>query len=372
MSLHGLSDLPLHRGKAPKWLIRRMEKLAKCIVELMIEEYGKGGFIERISNPFWFQSLGNVLGFDWHSSGVTTVVTGVLKSVVEPSRLGVAVCGGKGKSSLNTLNEIEKFGRELDIGFGKIEEFKRISRIVAKVDNAVLQDGFSLYHHTFFFTDDGKWAVIQQGMSIDERMARRYHWVYKGLKDMVEKPHVGIVSEKIRKIVLDLTSEKSRGNKRTSLDLIKDGVKKLRRAYLEALSVLKGNERLFPIHSMNWRKVNEVKYLKMPRRIDWSLVKKIYERQPSRFEELIEFRGVGPGFLRALSLVSNIIYGEEVSWEDPVKYSFAFGGKDGVPFPVKRDLMDDVIEFLKECVRSSDISHEEKVRIMKKLSSLIS
>ena len=135
---------------------------------------------------------------------------------------------------------------------------------------------------------------------------------------------------------------------------------------------MKGNGRLFSDSSIKWSEIRAIKYLRMPKRIDWSLVRKIYEKQPSRFEELLEFRGVGPGFLRALSLVSNIVYGEEVSWEDPVKYSFAFGGKDGVPFPVKRDLMDDVIEFLRECVRSSDITHDEKVRIMKKLSSLVS
>ncbi|HDJ89422.1 MAG TPA: DUF763 domain-containing protein, partial [Thermoprotei archaeon] len=175
-SRKGLADLPLHSGKAPDWLLKRMERLAKSIIKIILEEYGYKVLLNRLSDPYWFQAFGCVLGYDWHSSGVTTVVTGVLKTVINPENFGIAVCGGKGRRAKNTLNDIEYYGNLLNLSSTYINELKYASRIIAKIDNTALQDGFNLYHHVLIFTEKEDWIIIQQGMDISSKMARRYHW----------------------------------------------------------------------------------------------------------------------------------------------------------------------------------------------------
>ncbi|KYH41755.1 MAG: hypothetical protein AYL33_004080, partial [Candidatus Bathyarchaeota archaeon B63] len=194
-----------------------MIKLARCIVSIIVDEYGCDVFLRRLSDPYWFQAFGCVLGYDWHSSGVTTVLTGVLKSAIRPSELGLAVCGGKGRVSRRAPQEICLAGESLGLSTAKIEELMYSSRMSAKIDNSALQDGYHLYHHAFFLTEDGQWAVIQQGMNPANRTARRYHWLSDNVTEFVVEPHAAIVSERRSPIALDMTARESEGCRRASV-----------------------------------------------------------------------------------------------------------------------------------------------------------
>ncbi len=316
----GEAHLPLHGGRAPAWLFKRMKELAKPLLSSITSEYGRRGLLERLSDPHWFQALGCVLGYDWHSSGVTTVLTAALKEALQELDIGVRVAGGKGRTSLRTPQELRSIAEEFDLDPSPLI---RASRLSAKVDNSALQDGFDLYHHAFIVTEDGDWAVIQQGMNPSLRMARRYHWLGTELSSFVVEPHRGIVSEAKARRVLNLVAEESEGVRRASLDLVREGTARLRRL------------------------MGEYRVLRMPRRIDWAALERAYQLDPSNYEELLEIRGIGKSALRALALLSELVYGEKASVRDPAKYSFAFGGKDGVPFPVDVRLMDEVISYLR-------------------------
>jgi len=368
----GLADLPLHGGKAPGWLVRKMIKLANCIVAVILEEYGCDVFLKRLADPHWFQALGCVLGYDWHSSGVTTVLTGVLKSAIDPSEFGIAVCGGKGKASMKAPSEIGIAGETLGLSTSKIEKLKYASRMSAKIDNSALQDGYQLYHHAFFLTKDGSWAVIQQGMNTDNRTARRYHWLSEHLKNFIVEPHVAIIGEQRSPIALDMTAQKSEGCRRASVDIVKENPKKIARM-LSSIQRTKQRtlEEWMPIASNNVEMQITQKFLYMPVRINWKAVSRAYEFQPRNYEELLGIRGIGPATVRGLALISEIIYGEEPSWKDPVKYSFAYGGKDGVPFPVDRKAMDESINILKEAIENAKMGNKEKILSLRRLKSLV-
>ncbi len=316
----GEAYLPLHRGKAPPWLFSRMKEIAKPVLSAIASEYERRGILERLANPYWFQALGCALGYDWHSSGLTTVLTAALKEALNEIDLGVMVAGGKGRSALKTPDEILKIAKKYNLDSSP---FVKASRLSAKVDNAALQDGFSLYHHSFIITEDREWAVIQQGMNAQQRMARRYHWLGSKMDSFIVEPHYGIVSESKPRIVLNLVAKESEGVRRASTDLIKEGPKRLKRL------------------------VEDYKILRMPRKLNWNAIEKAYQLDPSNYEELVEVRGLGKAALRALALLSDLVYGEKASVRDPAKYSFAFGGKDGVPFPVDLKLMDEVISYLR-------------------------
>jgi len=338
----------------------------------MVDEYGRKGFLERISDPYWFQALGNVLGYDWHSSGVTTVLTGVLKNAIDPGETGIAVCGGKGATSLKTPMEIRMLGEKFNIPEWRLEGLVRVSRLVAKVDNAVVQDGYSLYHHAMFITEEGYWAVVQQGLNPYSKTARRYHWLHSRTASFVEEPHYSVVSDRVEQAVLNLTAAESRGVRKASVDLAVERPSKIARDFSAAVAMLSGNELLVDLEISRealgrWRKAVKIPFLKMPRTLNWEAVKRLYDVQPRNYEELIEVNGVGPATLRGLALISSLIYGEEASWRDPVKYSFAFGGKDGVPFPVNRKAMDEAISFLEESIRAAEIGYREKIEALKRL-----
>jgi hypothetical protein len=345
MRRSGVADLPLHSGRAPKWLFERMVELADVITEFIVIEYGEDEFIRRISDPFWFQAFSCVLGFDWHSSGTTTTTTGALKVALKPEKHGIAVCGGKGKTALKTPEEIKKLPMDIET-----EELIRVSRMTAKVDNTCLQDGYSLYHHTIFITEN-KWAVVQQGMN--EKHARRYHWLSEKLESFVKTPHSGISAERIEERVLDMTSNENESLRKASLDAIRE----------------------FPSI------VREVKRLKMPfhhelREIDLSerslkVLERLYELQPSSYEEIVEFRGAGPKTIRALALVSSLIYGEEISWRDPAKYSYAHGGKDGTPYPVDKRNMKRSAEILRRAIEECKLGKKERILAIKRLSDFM-
>ena len=368
MQKTGVASLPLHYGKAPRWLVVRMRKLAKEIVTIIVDEYGTGDFLKRISDPFWFQALGCVLGYDWHSSGVTTVVTGVLKQAIAPEEHGIAVCGGKGKVSLQAPLEIGNVGEKFGFSSDKIKALCYASKMSAKVDNTAVQAGYQLYHHAFFVAEDEKWAVIQQGMCLRDRTARRYHWLSDNTKNFVVEPHNAIVGDVKRDIALDMTAKESEGCRKTSVDIAKEPPKKsmrmlmsIRPAYQKSLQ-----EWLPKTADTAWKEY-PIDVLSMPRNINWKALQEVYEFQPSNYEELLGFRGVGPATVRGLALIAELIYGEKPSWKDPVKYSFCVGGKDGVPFPVDRGLYDEIIEILENAVKQAKVDDKERINAIKRL-----
>ncbi|MFZ2070784.1 MAG: DUF763 domain-containing protein [Halobacteriota archaeon] len=357
MNRSGVVDLPLHGGTAPYWLVKRMKRLAHAIFELIVDEYGVDGVIEKLSDPLWFQSLSCALAYDWHSSGTTTVVCGVLKSVIVPEEFGIGIAGGKGKASKNTLSDIDAIGDKLGFGDSKIAELKYASRISAKVDNACVQDGYQLYHHSMIISEKGEWAVIQQGMNSLNRYARRYHWLSSAIKSYDEEPHKGIMGVREGKEVLDMTSRESRGCKAISVDLAKADTGELERLYKElggrGRRLREGQTTLFNCDEVTKEAVNTEKVYRLPKRVNWDALGAAYDKQPSNYEQFLSIRGVGPATVRALALISELIYGEKPSWRDPVKYSFAFGGKDGVPYPVDRDAMDAATEMLRDALKEA-------------------
>ncbi len=340
----GVADLPLHWGSCPRWLFERMKKLGRKISEIIVLEFGRDEFLKRISDPFFFQSFACVLGFDWHSSGVTTTVCGALKEA-KLQDLGVAVLGGKGKSSRKTLQEIEDIGTRFSLTEKQIEELKYNSRMCAKVDNNCVQDGYSLYHHSFIVSEDGKCSVVQQGMNPETRYARRYHWLSEKIKSFVVEPHSAICCDSAGK-TLNMVAKESEETRKCSVDLIKDN----------------------PVHLK--------KYLFLDRKhgIDlrtYSGLLKAYEFQPKNYEELVSIRGLGAKTIRALALISSLVYGAEPSWKDPVSFSFAHGGKDGHPYPVDRKTYDRSIEVLSVAVENAKLGNKEKLHALRRLKEFL-
>lgn len=365
----GIAKLPLHYGKAPKWLVVRMRKLANEIVTIIIDEYGTGEFLKRLSDPFWFQALGCVLGYDWHSSGVTTVVTGVLKQAIVPEAHGVAVCGGKGKFSRQAPLEIERVGEKFDFSDSKVESLCYASKMSAKVDNTAIQAGYQLYHHTFFVAENGNWVVIQQGMCLRDRTARRYHWLSENIQNFVVEPHNAIVGEVKRNVVLDMTAKGSENCRKISVDIVKENPRKVMRMFLSIRPAYqKSLQEWLP--ETTWKEYS-IDVLSMPRNINWKALQEVYEFQPHNYEELLSFKGVGPATIRGLALIAALIYGERPSWKDPVKYSFAYGGKDGVPYPVNRKALDQSIQMLKHAIHEAKVGNKEKIKSLQRLRTLI-
>ena len=367
MQRTGVASLPLHGGKAPAWLTGRMRKLAKEIASIIIDEYGTDTFLTRISDPYWFQAFGCVLGYDWHSSGVTTVVTGILKQALTPEEHGLAVCGGKGKTSRQTPAEIVEKGENLGFSTNYIDTLTYTSKMTAKVDNTAIQAGYQLYHHVFIMAENKKWAVIQQGMCSEDRTARRYHWLSDSAKSLIVEPHNAVVGTR-RPIALNMTAKESEGARKTSVDLAKEPTRKIRRLMEEAARPLNQKslrEWLPKIDSP------QLAILNMPRGINWKTMKQVYDFQPSNYEELLSIKGVGPATVRGLALVAELVYGEKPSWEDPVKYSFAYGGKDGVPFPVDRKAMDESIIMLRDTVKAARIGDKERLHSLERLRRFV-
>jgi hypothetical protein len=372
MQRTGIANLPLHGGKAPVWLTERMRKLAKEIANIMIDEQGTGTFMTRVSDPYWFQALGCVLGYDWHSSGVTTVLTGVLKQALSPAEHGMAVCGGKGKTSQKTPSEITSIGEAFGFSEDQIQALTYTSRMTAKVDNTAIQAGYQLYHHTFLLTEDGKWAVVQQGMSTADRSARRYHWLSDSTTSLIVEPHNAIVGDIKRAKALNMTAKISEGARKASVDIAKEPTAKIMRLF-EATRPLyqKSLQEWLPQNAEANPWQMSVEALNMPRTMSWNTMRRVYEFQPSNYEELLSVKGVGPATVRGLALVAELIYGEKPSWSDPVKFSFAYGGKDGVPFPVDRRAMDESIQMLRQTVQAAKVGEKEKLRSLQRLRRFV-
>jgi uncharacterized protein len=366
----GTASLPLHYGKAPSWLVTRMQSLAKEIITIIVDEYGQAELLQRLADPFWFQSLGCVLGYDWHSSGVTTVVTGVLKSVITPNEHGLAVAGGKGKASINTQKEIMDICKKFDFDEAAARSLQYSSRMSAKVDSAAIQSGYPLYHHVFFVNANGQWSVIQQGMNIDNRTARRYHWLSDQVENFVSENNEAIICDTIKNNVLDMTANESEESRKASVDLVNDGIQQIKRTALSINPSHQSSLEEWTQEDCSKGKYN-VEFLYMPWNINWKALEKVYEFQPKNYEELLSMKGVGPSTIRGLALISEIIYGSSPSWKDPVKYSFAYGGKDGVPYPVDRRSMDKSTQFLREAVEKAKIGDKQKLSALNRLRKMI-
>ena len=346
---------PLHGGKAPPWLFDRMRMLSRYVLLALREDFGSDVILEKLSDPFWFQCLGCVLGFDWHSSGLTTTVCGALKEAARGIELemGLFIAGGKGRTSRKTPEEIARWS---EVSGAPGENLVQASRMSAKVDSAAVQDGYQLYHHTFIFTPGGKWTVIQQGMNEESRTARRYHWLGEKVDQFVCEPHSGIAADRVHQRVLNLVAKES---------------EECRRA-----SVLIANT-----PPPRWKaEARGGKFLLMPQRHDvrtedidsrrvWRILLKTYESAPKDFEKLLALPGVGEKSLRALALLSELLYGKPPSFTDPARFSYAHGGKDGTPYPVDRKTYDITIAALKRAVEASRLGNQEKLKAMRTLAA---
>lgn len=390
----GIADFSLDWGQCPKWLFERMVRLAREIVQVMIAEYGADEFVARISDPVWFQSLGTVLAFDWNASGLTTTLTAALKKAIQgqEKELGLFICGGKGKTSRKTPNEILSWGEKLSLPEKKTQSLVYSSRMSAKVDSSLVQDGYQIYHHVFFFSKNGAWSVVQQGMNIENQTARRYHWFSEDTlintdkntdkhryKNFVVEPHSGIVGEKRQPAILNLVAQESDKTRQVSTELVqvnypilKKDIELLRchaSDLVKSLSVRQGSNQFtwlkltnkeFHFHPVMLENFFASKYL---HKILWQLC----DIKPKDYETLLSIQGVGPKTIRALALVSEVIYGAQPSFKDPARYSFAHGGKDGTPYFVERQTYDKTIETMKEVVKKTKLDLSEKKKIFQRL-----
>jgi len=344
------ADLPLHYGKVPPWLAQRMSSLGGAIVESIVNEYGKSAFLTRISDPFWFQAFGCVLGMDWHSSGITTSVMGALKGAVNPrfNELGLYIAGGKGKYSRQTPQELLLLGSRTGMNG---DELVQHSKLTAKVDNTAIQDGFQIYMHTFIVSNEGEWAVVQQGMNESNGMARRYHWHSQTVKSFTENPHTFIYGRNQGEI-LNLTDDKAASSKQGMLDII--GEK-------PSLIIPEIQKLLMPSHHELQAKDVNLKRL-------GATLAMAHDKGLRDFESLLLLEGVGPRTIQSLALVSEIIHGTPSRFTDPARFSFAHGGKDGHPFPVPTNVYDETISILQQSVEKAKIGDADKFQAIKNLS----
>ena len=352
----GNANLPLHYGKAPPWLFQRMVRLSREITLAIVDEFGPDEMLRRLAHPYWFQALGCVLGFDWHSSGVTTTVCGALKEGIKGIEcdLGFFVAGGKGGTSRHTPDELKAWGQQLSLD---AEPLVYASRMSAKVDSAAIQDGYQLYHHVFLFTRSGKWAVVQQGMNEETRYARRYHWLGEQVQDFVNEPHSG-VSSQAKSVALDLVAAESSPARKSISDIAREEKPEKVMADLRKLTTLTLPAR----HEMTTADLHPDSLQK--------ILLSAYERQPADFEKLLGLSGVGSRTIRALSLISEIVYGIAPAYRDPARYSFAHGGKDGIPYPVDRKTYDESIEYLSRMVKKTKLEMSERRAATGRLDSL--
>ncbi len=405
----GYADLPLHTGTVPKWLADRMMSLGTLIVEALVMRYGKKEVLVRLSDPLWFQSLGAVLGMDWHSSGITTSVMYALKRGLNrrAKDLGIVVCGGRGKYSRRTPDELKILADMTGMDGNKLIN---CSKLAAKVDGTAVQDGFQLYQHNFILSDEGDWTVVQQGMNVLEKKARRYHWSSEKLRSFVEVPHTGVTGEN-QGLILNLTdlNAKTTRNKILSLsnerpDRVLREVEKMGKGdflqldlFDEELSINNSNAKkgqnnsstlqnttfqpLTP-QNLKWQGsqilIRNDRNLVMPSHHEiraedvdlkrlGAVLATAYESENKNFESLLLTPGLGPRTLQSLTLVSEVIYGTPARFTDPARFSFAHGGKDGHPFPVTTKIYDESIRILGESIESSKMGYNDKSECLHRL-----
>ena len=362
----GSADLPLHGGQVPKWLADRMTRLGAVMTEAVVHHYGRDELLRRLANPYWFQSFGAVMGMDWHSSGITTSVIGALKRGLTPlqNELGIHVCGGRGKYSRQTPGELIAIGDHVGFDGGKLAQ---ASRLVAKVDSAAVQDGFDLYLHGFVVTDDGHWAVVQQGMNGERRQARRYHWLSEGLTSFVDDPHAAIDGVGQGEIVnlADRRAARSRG---AQLDLLSSlGPDRI----VSELARLEGPARQAQVQPLLPHLVMPAHHDVRPEdvvahRLHGNLAAAA-DRGPADFSELLLTPGVGARTVRALAMVAEVVHGAPCRFSDPGRFSFAHGGKDRHPFPVPLKVLDETIKVWKSAVQKAKLGCDEELGALRRL-----
>lgn len=347
----GHADLPLHYGTVPPWLAQRMSLLGGAIAEAIVIGYGRPALLQRLSDPFWFQSLGCVLGMDWHSSGITTSVMNALKKAINKrsAELGIYVCGGRGKSSRQTPAELIEIANKTGLDG---DELVRSSKLSAKVDNTAIQDGYQLYLHSFVVTIDGEWTVIQQGMNGNNRMARRYHWLSSSLESFMEEPHTSVCG-KNQGLILNLTDKLAAPTKEGILELTKETPDKL----MNEVSIILPNHHDVQAEDVNLKRLGAALIL-------------AHETNVSDIESLLLLEGVGPRTLQSLTLVSEVIHGTPSRFSDPARFSFAHGGKDGHPFPVPTRVYDETIEIFDKAIHQAKLGDKDKSDALKNLSKI--
>lgn len=353
MKRSGVADLPLHGGRVPSWLAQRMTMLGTGITEAIVRDYGTCGFLSRLSDPFWFQALGAVMGMDWHSSGITTSVMGALKRGLAPraNELGLYICGGRGRFSRNTPGELRLLGERRGID---ADALVRTSRLTARIDNNAIADGFQIYLHNFVVTADGDWAVVQQGLNDQTGMARRYHWHSASVRDFVAEPHTGIVGE----------------NQGTIMNLVDAKAKPAQTALLEIA------------HERPENTLQAARHLKLPSHHDvrpkdvdlkrlGAVLAVAYERDLHDFAELLLLEKLGPRTLQSLALVAEVVHGAPSRFTDPARFSFAHGGKDRHPFPVPLKTYDQSLNVLRNALDAAKIGDREKLEGFKRLNRFV-
>src|SRR6266496_2729949 len=352
MKHSGSADLPLHNGHVPAWLSERMTKLGLAITEAILRDFGKAEVLRRLSDPFWFQSLGAVMGMDWHSSGITTSVLGALKKAINPhaKEFGIYICGGKGKYSRQTPSELFAISEQTGLDSNYLI---RCSKLSAKVDNTAVQDGFQLYLHSFIVSDEGQWTVIQQGMREDSATARRYHWHSSSLQSFVEEPHTGICGENQGNI-LNMAAAEAGPARNGIMNIAHEHTKKM---------ISEVQQLIMPAH-------HDVRAANVDLKRLGTVLWLAHEKQTENFEELLLLEGLGPRTLQSLALVSEVIYGTPSRFKDPARFSFAHGGKDGHPFPVPIKVYDETINTLQTAIQKAKLGQSDKQQAIKALTKI--
>ena len=362
----GSADLPLHSGHVPKWLGERMTRLGAVIAQAIVHHYGRDEFLRRLSHPFWFQSFGAVMGMDWHSSGITTSVLGALKRGLNPlaGELGLHVCGGRGKHSRRTPDELVTVGER--VGFDGAQ-LAGVSRLVAKVDSAAVQDGFDLYLHGFVVAADGHWVIVQQGMNGARKQARRYHWLSEGLKSFVDEPHAAIEGPSQGNII-NLTDRRAQASRQKQLELLAgigpDGIAR-ELASIESADAEPSRQGALPFLVMPAH--HDVRPADVHLRRLHGALAAAAARGPADFPDLLLAPGVGARTVRALALVAEVVHGAPCRFSDPARFSLAHGGKDRHPFPVPTRVYDETIRLLKSAVAKARLGQDEQLSALRRL-----
>ena len=353
MKRSGVADLPLHGGRVPQWLAERMTQLGTAITEAVVQDYGASAFLSRLSDPFWFQALGAVMGMDWHSSGITTSVMGALKCGLTPraNELGIYICGGRGRFSRNTPQELRSIAE--DRGFDG-EALVRNSRLTARIDNNAIADGFQIYLHSFIVTSDGEWAVVQQGLNDRSGMARRYHWHSAAVRDFVAEPHSAIVGEN-QGTIMNLVDAQAKPAQTALLDIARENPDTTLRA---------ARHLCLPGH-------HEVRAENIDLKRLGAVLAVAYERDLHQFAELLLLEKLGPRTLQSLALIAEVVHGAPSRFTDPARFSFAHGGKDRHPFPVPLKTYDESLNCLRTSLELAKLGDKDRLEGFRRLEGFV-
>ncbi|MGZ8424769.1 MAG: DUF763 domain-containing protein [Candidatus Binatia bacterium] len=353
MKRSGTADLPLHGGRVPLWLAERMTKLGTAITEAIIHHYGSSAYLSRLSDPFWFQALGAVMGMDWHSSGITTSVMGALKRglATRADEIGIYICGGRGRFSRNTPQELRSIADHR--GFDG-EALVRASRLTARVDNNAIADGFQIYLHSFVLAANGEWAVVQQGLNDRSGMARRYHWHSATLNDFVAEPHTGIVGEN-QGFIMNLVDAQARPAQSALLEIARE----------------KPETTLTAARHLRMPNHHEVRAENIDLKRLGAVLAVAYERDLRQFAELLLLEGIGPRTLQSLALIAEVVHGAASRFSDPARFSFAHGGKDRHPFPVPLKTYDESVNFLRTSLDRAKLGGGDKLDGLRRLDTFV-